>query len=175
MQLVLLFGLVASIALSACSSTTEPFASARQSEARTISGYGLSIDLPAAWEGRIYENDTGLRVVRAASFRLVENDDDVGSKSQKRIGEDGIHIAIWYWADWPPPGQDTAFLAATLPVQIDRSDFGGFEGSVAAATAMRAVTIDGHLLQLVVSFGRTDPTDEAMGDANKVLASFAIS
>jgi hypothetical protein len=77
---------------------------------------------------------------------LAENDDDVGSKSNERINEDGIHVAIWYWADWPPPGKDTALLAATLPVQINRSDFGTFEGSVAAATAMRAVTIDGHLL-----------------------------
>lgn len=146
----------------------------------TISRYGLSIDLPAGWDGRIYENETGLRVIQAGNFSIAERDDDgdVGEESVQRMGSEGIYIAIWSWADRPPPGWGDWPLpddeVATLPLQIGRSDFGSFEClGGAPATAMRDVTVEDDHVQVVISFGNATPDDEAVAEANGVLSTFS--
>jgi hypothetical protein len=167
----LVVALLAILVLAADGSSQQP---------TTISRYGLSIDLPAGWEGRIYENETGLRVIQAGNFSIAERDDDgdVGEESVQRMGSEGIYIAIWSWADRPPPGWGDWPLpddeVATLPLQIGRSDFGSFEcGLVAPSTAMRAVTVEGRLVQVVVSFGSATPGNEAVAEANRVLSTFS--
>jgi hypothetical protein len=145
--------------------------------ARVIRGLGLSIGLPVGWDGRIYENDTGLRVVQAAGVRLASGDDDSGSETMRAMGSDGIIVSVWYWTDWPPPGQSGARDSITLPLQISRSDFGDFgcyADRPAPATAMRGGTVDGHLIQTVVFFGTESPSDDAISQANSVLASLTI-
>ena len=155
-----------SFVLCACAGT-EPGDSTER-----LSRYGLSIELPPGWHGRVYENDTGLRVLLSANGGLAP-DDDEGRKTRQRLGEAGIVLAIAYWPDWPPPGEGGALKAATLPLSVGRSDFGGFEG-LTDATAVRSVTIDGHLLQVMVHLGTTAPSDEALAEANAVLASLRI-
>jgi hypothetical protein len=171
--------LVTTVALSApaCGSAEQARRSAEETstqEIRMASRHGLRIGLPSAWYGRIYVNETGLRVVQAANFRLAERDDDVGSKTLQRMGSDGVLIAIWYWADRFPPDEDTALLDATLPLEIARSDFGKCTSLGAPETAMRAVAIDGHLIQVLVSFGSARVSDKTLADANRVLATFSI-
>ena len=139
---------------------------------RVLRGVGLSIELPLAWDGRIYENDTGLRIVQAASVGLVRGDDDVGSKTIQRLGSDDVIVAIWYW-----PEQTDAPDSGALPLQIGRSNFGDFEcyaDPPAPETAMRMAITDAHLLQTVVFFGSESPSDDAIAQANRVLESLTI-
>ena len=119
-------------------------------------------------------NETGLRVVQASNVRLAKRDDDHGSETLHRMGSDGIFIAIWCWTDWPPPGEDPTLLEGTPPLKIARSDFGKSKSLGAPETAIRAVTIDGHLVQVLVSFGSARVSDETLADANRVLATFSI-
>jgi hypothetical protein len=145
--------------------------------AHVIRGQGLSIGIPVGWDGRIYESDTGLKVVQAASVRLVDDHDDTGSQTIQAMGSDGIIVSVWYWTDWPPPGRGGARDSIALPLQISRSDFGDFgcyADRPAPATAMRGGTVDGHLIQTVVFFGTESPSDDAIAQANSVLASLTI-
>ena len=48
-------------------------------EAMKISGHGISLNLPAAWEGRIYQRPQGFPIVHAGSFALPADDADFGS------------------------------------------------------------------------------------------------
>ncbi len=141
--------------------------------ARTISGNGLSITLPDDWTGRAFENDTGLRVILSANEPLAPGEDDEGSRTRERLDRDGIVLAIAYWPDRPPTGQGDALESATLPLVIHRSDLGGFEG-LTEASAVRSLTVDGHLVQVMAHFGITSPSDQLLDEANAVLSTFAI-
>lgn len=178
MRLPVVLLTTALLAAAACGSSGEVRMGGERTEVpeptEAISGYGLSLELPDGWDGRIYENETGLRVLQAANIRLVERDDDVGSESLRLMRSDGILIALWYWPDWPPADQETDLDPAMLPLQFSRSDFGDFEGARAPATAMRSVTVEGELVQVVASFGVGSPSDEAVAQANSVLATLRI-
>jgi hypothetical protein len=139
--------------------------------ARVITGHNLSVAVPSDWDGRIYVSDEGLVVVQSANVPLEQRelDGDVGSASIKKMGSDGIFVAIWYWHDQ----SGTPNLAT--PLQIGRSDFGDFGcfgDSPPPAAAMRMGTIDGHRVQAVVSFGTETPDHDAVTLANRILASF---
>lgn len=139
---------------------------------RTLSDFGVTLELPDGWDGSSYVNETGLRVLQAANFPLPPEDDDVGNTAKQGMTEDGIHVSLW---DWPPdPRMDEeSFVPSELPIQIDRTHFNSFEG-FGSETAARTVSVMGRLLQVIVSFGRPHPGDELLADANRVLGSLTI-
>jgi hypothetical protein len=141
----------------------------------TLRGSGLSIDLPSSWDGKTYENGTGLRVLQAASVPLpLDGDDDVGNKTVAGLGSDDLFISVWYWPDWPPKDTNSPTPRLPLPVQITRADFDSFEGQVAPAMAQRVGAVDGKLVQIRVAFGNSSPSDELIAEANRVLRTFAV-
>jgi hypothetical protein len=137
-----------------------------------LGDFGITLQLPEGWEGRSYVNETGLRVLQAANFPLPAEDDDVGNTAKQGMTEDGIHVSLW---EYPPdPGMDEeSFPPAELPIQIDRTHFNSFKGS-GSETAARMVSVTGRLLQVIVSFGRPNPEEERLAEANRVLASLEI-
>jgi hypothetical protein len=50
-----------------------------------IAGHGISIDIPAGWEARIYRRDGAAPVLHAASFALHDGDGDFGAAATGRM------------------------------------------------------------------------------------------
>jgi hypothetical protein len=50
-----------------------------------IAGHGISIDVPAGWEARIYRRDGAAPVLHAASFALHDGDGDFGAAATGRM------------------------------------------------------------------------------------------
>ena len=143
----------------------------------TLNGAELRIEVPASWDGRTYENPTGLRVLQAASLPLSpkEDDADTGSGTQRRLEAQDIFLSVWYWPDWPPPGGNGDTTPLSLPPRISRADFGGFEGQIAPSEAQLVGLIDGKLVQVRVAFGTGTPSDGQLVKANAILRTFAIT
>jgi hypothetical protein len=63
---------------------------------------------------------------------------------------------------------------ASLPIQIDRADFGPFEGVASPVEAVRWVIVDEKAILVAVGFGANHPTDDLIAKANRVLATFTV-
>ena len=59
-----------------------------------ISAYGISIDLPSAWEGRIYRRPEGNPILHAANFALPAYDGDFGSGAVSEMGAGGALLVL---------------------------------------------------------------------------------
>ncbi len=95
---------------------------------REISGYGISITLPAGWEGRIsmppadgVAGGTRHPVLHAASIALPEVRGDFGGGVVERLGPGDVFIAL---IEYEPEATATPlFAAGGLPSGITGSQF----------------------------------------------------
>jgi len=59
-----------------------------------IEGYGIGVDLPAGWEGRIFRLVEGWPTLHAANFALPPEDGEFGSLALSSMGPAGVFIAL---------------------------------------------------------------------------------
>jgi hypothetical protein len=59
-----------------------------------IDGHGLSIDVPAGWEGRIFRRGGGGPIVHVASFALHPGDGDFGAAATGRMHPGDRFLAV---------------------------------------------------------------------------------
>jgi hypothetical protein len=59
-----------------------------------ISGYGISVDLPPGWEGRLYRRPGGLPILHAGSFPLPEDDGDFATGAAASMPPGGVVTAL---------------------------------------------------------------------------------
>jgi hypothetical protein len=59
-----------------------------------IHGHGLSVDVPAGWEGRIFRRGDGGPVIHVASFPLHDGDGDFGAAATARMRADDRFLAL---------------------------------------------------------------------------------
>jgi hypothetical protein len=85
-----------------------------------IAGHGISVELPAGWEGRIYRRPGGRPVLHAASFPLPAEDGDFATDAIRRMPPGG---ALAVLTEYDPalagrglfaPAGPPAFRAAEL-------------------------------------------------------------
>jgi hypothetical protein len=140
---------------------------------RTLSGLGISVELPSGWEGRILLGPThNLPVLQAASFPLVPGDTEDGEVAQETIGSRGIYINL---SDEGPSSES----ASQLPVELSRSDFGtphpgpGYLGH-AGRYAYRDLVAAGHRHRLVVVAGHDELDQSGIALINKLLDSVSL-
>lgn len=166
-------GVAAALALAACAggSTLQ----SDQSQYRTLSRYGLTIELPAGWHGRIrrFSPDTA-PVLSAANFALPAQDDGVGTKAQRLLSTGRIYIAITDLGKPGPHLQRGRWANVTLPVSVGPRDLGAFEGLSVPSLATRWVIVRRHALLVQVAFGQPNPPEAAWTRANAVLARFKV-
>jgi len=117
-----------------------------QAERKTISGYGMSIDLPSGWAGRIFKRDVeSAPVLRAANFPTYLG---IWSLSRSNVSAEmpngGIFIELADLELPVPNSSREGWVRATLPVEILRSDLGTFEGVATPAFALRNLVINGR-------------------------------
>jgi hypothetical protein len=143
---------------------------------QTLGSRGVSLELPAGWEGRIYQRPTDqLTGVQAANSPLPLEDNDINETAQRTMGSDGI-LLILLVADGPPgPNVHTgAYLPTELPIRIQRSDFQSLKGFPAPVEAKRSLTINNRAVLVFAAFGRANPTEPMLNAVNDIIESLAI-
>jgi len=136
-----------------------------------IARYGVSVTVPARWDGRIYRRPGGLPILHVANFRLPANDDDPGTKASVRMGSRGIFIVVL------ERDAKTGFTHMRLPIQIRRSDFlPGFKGiPVSHAFTQRRFETSNRSFSLWVQFGRRKLSNAMLSRANTVIGTLLIT
>lgn len=153
------------------SNQAETQASGDRVQTRTLSGYGLSIELPPGWDGRLYRRPgDGTTGLQAANFQLPEEDDDLASAARRDLVSSGIVIGALV-GDTASPSWWTH---ATLPVEIRRSDFAPYEGFEWRTAAIRHLIVGERSALVFAAFDVAHPRDEILVKANAVLATVEI-
>jgi hypothetical protein len=146
-----------------------------KSGGRTITGHGLSIELPDGWDGRAFKGEpSAASQIIAANFALPTDEYYLGPETARVMHGEGIYVG----ASVGPISehlQKGRWVSASLPITVSRSDFADFEGVYSPAEAVRWLLIDGHAVLIMVGFGAEHPSDTTLATANAVLASFRMT
>lgn len=59
-----------------------------------LAAYGISVELPAAWEGYAFQHEGGEPTIHIASFRLPRSDGEFGSRATAAMPNDGLFMAL---------------------------------------------------------------------------------
>jgi hypothetical protein len=128
---------------------------------------GVSLVLPRGWHGLASPGQ-----LQAADFRLGGR--ALGSPELARVPRGHVHVIVW---DYGPSVPYLAnFRPARTPLALDRRDFSGpLEGFAGDdAFAVRNVTLDEELLELVADLGPKPLSSSALRKANTVLATLRV-
>src|SRR4051812_33912955 len=88
-------------------------AGAAEASPRGVQGFGMRMTLPPGWHGRVYVRDGGADVdLQAATVPLAPGDDDVGSRTRRRMHAGDVLIALWEYA---PPVHGSRRWRASFP------------------------------------------------------------
>lgn len=89
-----------------------------------IAGHGLSIDLPARWEGRISRRGGAGPVLHAATFALRPTDGDFGAAPTGRMRAGDAFAALLEYAPDPRVRPGTGLFAPAGPSLPEPAEFG---------------------------------------------------
>lgn len=143
--------------------------------ASSISGFGVGLELPPGWFGRVVKPDERDAIVVNASNFEQRHEAYLGPKTANAMDEDSIHIELAGFDPLPDLAGRGSWKAAELPISVDQSHLGGpFSGMPAPAVAARWLVIDGRAVHVFVGFGTSDPSDAMFDEANRVLATLSI-
>jgi len=137
--------------------------------AGSLSAYGLGVDLPKGWTGRIVLGAAARPVLHAASFPLTANDDDSGEIAKESIGtSDAIYLNVRNL------GAGGAPLA--LPIDLSAADFTRADGGCCRVTeATREGSVNGARFRITaISGGVGPPAPSTLAQANDVLRSLSL-
>jgi hypothetical protein len=145
--------------------------------------FGVSLDLPNGWIGRIYDGNRGTAPVmadlQAGSFAagdslelLKDKSSDTWVTAAEAMGPDDILVLLWETAG--SGGFDYQPLAGSP--HIAASDLGSaFEGFPSDhAVGRQFFATGGRMFDLMVEFGRLSPDREQLDRANEVLTTLRI-
>jgi hypothetical protein len=149
--------------------------------ARQIAGYGLRVDLPEGWDGRI-RGPAGVSFgphLHAANFELPEPDDDVASAARGGMNEGQVTIVV---IDVTTAlardvrGPQDRYEPIELPVSIRAEDFTDRVEAVDPdhASARRQFSVEGRSLEVRVEFGTDPAPDPLVAEANTVLSTLSV-
>jgi hypothetical protein len=89
-----------------------------------LEAHGISVELPAGWEGRIYRRRDGDPTLHAANYALPGSDGDFGGLATERMPAGGSFLVLTEYR----PGQGLEpgkglFAAAAIPLPLDVRQF----------------------------------------------------
>lgn len=137
-----------------------------------LTAFGMSIDLPTGWTGRIVIGTSGRPVLHAASFPLEANDTDDGEIAKEAMGIKGTYLNV------RDIGRGEA--ASDFPLTFAASDFGPVppgSGGVCChlLQAAKEAAHDGELYRVTaVSGGDDPPSDAALAELNDALSTLVV-
>ena len=140
-----------------------------------ISGYGISVDLPPGWEGRIYRRPEGDPTLHAGNFPLPMEDGDFGTRALETMRSDGAFLVATEYdpalagqglfsQEAPAPLPATSELNAWALLRVRPGQFG----------IQRFMTVGGRAFCVYVVVGSIPGPSALLGEANRVLRSLSI-
>lgn len=140
----------------------------------TLAAYGISLELPAEWEGYAFRHDGGEPTIHAASFRLPRADGEFGSRATAAMPTDGAFVALTeYGVDG---GAAIGGLFAGRPPRLVRAEQLSPHTLLRPIAGQRGVqrffSSSGRAFCLYIVTGRGG--DRRLDALNSVLASIAI-
>jgi hypothetical protein len=140
-----------------------------------ISGYGITVDLPATWEGRIYKRAEGLPILHAGTFALPADDGDFGSGAVASMGASDAFAAL---LEYDPTLAYTGIFASDgLPLPIRGIDASpkALQRLIRGRTAVqRFFTQSGRAFCLYVVLPAGPLLAGLVSQANQILRTIAI-
>jgi hypothetical protein len=172
--LVLVLGIFSCAAVATGCGSSDRVSGGRSS-GKAISGYGLTIELPSGWHGRIYQRSPQYAIaLDAATVPLPPVDDQSLDRTAQRMGAGDLYLHLDDIGQAPHlPMRESAWSTAHPPLQLQRSDLGNFPVGF-AAFAVRPVVVRNRLLQRSAGFGST-PTDRMLAKLNAVLGTLDVT
>ena len=146
-----------------------------------LAGYGLSVDLPVAWEGAIYqrapgEGETAYPVLHAATFPLPRQRGDYGNGAVELMDETDLLIAL---LEHPPASVGAALFAQRgFPRTLSPDEFSPTTLQRAIpghAGTQRFFTENNRPFCLYVVLGSFDLRTDLVRRANQVLATVKVT
>jgi hypothetical protein len=137
--------------------------------------YGVSVDLPSGWTGRIYNEqpaESPKVYLQFANFALPDLDDDLATNAARVMPSDGV-IASLFEVDSTggPPVTDMSD-----GVRLSERDFGGSIEGVAPDHAVARVFLqtEHRTFMLLAQFGERPVPPDVLEELNAVLATLDV-
>jgi hypothetical protein len=139
-----------------------------------LAAYGISVELPAAWEGYAFRHEGGEPTMHIASFRLPHSDGEFGSRATAAMPSDGLFLALTEYQVGET--QLDAGIFAGSPPRLLRSEQLSPHTLLRPLAGQRGVqrffSSGGRAFCLYVVAGRDG--GGRLGDVNRVLSSIEI-
>lgn len=140
-----------------------------------LSGYGVKVDLPSGWEGRIYKRPEGDPTLHAGNFALPVEDGDFGSRALAAMGSGGAFLVVTEYErslaglglfspEAPAPLPATSELDAWALLRVRRGQYG----------IQRFMTIGGRPFCVYLVVGTVPSPSRLLAEANVVLRTLSI-
>jgi hypothetical protein len=144
-----------------------------------VAGHGVSIDVPAGWEARIFRRGGGEPVLHVATFELLDRDGDFGAAATGRMrGDDVFAALIEYRVDDRLRAGVGLFAARGLPAPPEAHEFDPMQLQVTRRGQLgrqRFFTHDSRPYCLYLVIKPVDhPLARLTGDLSKVLATLQL-
>lgn len=157
-----------------------------------LSAYGISLQLPRGWNGRIYRRPDASPTLHAANFALPADDGDFGSGATGHMPQGGIFVALKEYAAGPRLRPGVGLYAShSLPLplehryfhpralQVGRPGQAGFQHFFTAAGrrpfCLYAVINTTHPPLRFEPFGSPPGAQDQVGNLSGVLSTLTIS
>ena len=131
----------------------------------TLSAYGMSVEVPPGWSGRIVLGRRATPVLHIASFALPANDDDSGELATEALEDMYLNAH----------GLGRSGSAEQLPVSFSPADFSEPDPPSGFRRASRDVAASGELFRLTaISGDRGPPSAALVARLNEVLGTLVL-
>ena len=141
-----------------------------------LAAYGVTLELPAGWDGRIAERPGGLTVAHAATFALPAQDGDFALGTTQKLPPGGVVVAL---VEYERKLAGTPLFAAQGPPdRLAASDFSPVTllRRVAGQSGLqRFFTTAGRAFCLYVVVGSSRPSPALAAQASAVASSLRVS
>ena len=142
-----------------------------------LSGFGISVDLPDGWDGRIYSRETpaGTRAtLHAGTFPLPPDRGDFGSGAVELMGDEDVLVVL---LEYDPAVVDQALFQSDVPSRLDPGAFSptvlqrSIPGQAGSQTFFQA---NGRAFCLYVVVGQVANRARLASVANQVVGAIRI-
>jgi hypothetical protein len=140
-----------------------------------LSRYGIEIDLPRGWEGRIYRRPEGRPILHAGNFQLPAEDGDFGTGAVSAMGDGGVFFVL---AEYDPEaGGSGLFSHRGVPGRLEPSEASP-RALIRALPGRRGIqrffTVRGRAFCLYLVAAERPSAARLVDEANRVLRSVSI-
>jgi hypothetical protein len=144
-----------------------------------VAGHGISIDVPAGWEARIFRRGGGGAVLHGATFELLDGDGDFGAAATGRMRADDVFAAlIEYRVDDRLRAGAGLFAAGGLPAPPEAHEFNPMQLQVTRRRQLgrqRFFTVASRPYCLYLVMQPVDhPLERLVGELSKVLSTLEL-